>query len=147
MLWTNIRRFDADDYKKLQTVIQFLQTHDWSATPLGRLEVNEDFYAQVLSYDTEPIDSIEFEVHHHRLDIHFLVSGEEEIDVGVDEPIETRYLTERDLAYVQTPARFNRIHLKAGDALIIGMNEAHRTNGISGKLPVPVKKVVLKLKH
>lgn len=147
MLWTNISNFSWQDYNKTQDAIQYLKSKNWTNIPDGRIDVNEDFYAQVLSYDTETIEQFDFEVHYERLDIHYLAAGTEVIEVSNEETDETEYIKERDLAYVKQPRFFNEVKLQQEDILIIGKKEPHRTNGSINSKPGHVKKVVLKMKY
>lgn len=147
MLWFNTDHMDADDYKRVGRALEILGGTDWANEPLGRKEIDEHCRAQILGYETEPIEGFEFEVHHHRLDIHYVVSGEEVIEVSMEKPRETEYLVERDLAHVELPRTYSRIVMHAGDVLVIGMDEPHRTNGVVGDQPCEVKKIVLKMSH
>lgn len=147
MLWLNTQHFDMRDYEKTRKAIATLSSIDWEKEKLGKREVDEDVFAQVLAYDTESIENFQFEVHHHRMDIHYVVEGEEIIEVSVEHPREVNYLSERDLAYVEKPKTYSQIVMHEGDMLIIGMDEPHRTNGVVGDESARVKKVVLKMRH
>lgn len=147
MLWINADHADPNDYRRVTEALDILTGTDWTKIPLGRREINEHCRAQILGYQTEPIEDFDFEVHHHRLDIHYVVSGEEIIEVSMEQPCETEYLAERDLAHVELPRTYSRIVMHAGDVLVVGMDEPHRTNGVVGDEPCEVLKVVLKMAH
>ncbi|MCI1634978.1 YhcH/YjgK/YiaL family protein [Bifidobacterium sp.] len=147
MLWTNVHHVDVDDYARLQQAIELLKHTDWSVPASRHIDLDEHCFAQLLEYKTQAIENIAFEVHHHRLDIHYIVEGEETIQVSMDHPKETEYLEERDLAHVEPPESCSSIVMRAGDALIIGMDEPHRTNGLVRGTASNVRKVVLKMKH
>lgn len=147
MLWINTRHFNLADYEKVRKAIVTLTTTDWKGAGVGRLEVAEDLFAQILSYQTEPIEHFQFEVHHQRLDIHYVLEGEEIIEVSTEHPRETGYVSERDLSYVELPQTYSRVVMHAKDMLIIGMDEPHRTNGMVGDMPSRVQKIVLKVRH
>lgn len=147
MLFVNLASFNQQDYQRLGEAVNFLKTTDLTKTPLGRSHQDGDrFYIQTLTYDTEPIENFNFEVHQQRLDLHYIVAGEERIDVTPDTTYTAlgAYNAERDLQYVQPPATFNQIILHQGDFILIGMHEPHRTNGLITS-PTHVRKVVLKL--
>ena len=148
MLYVNLASFEPADYARLQEAIDFLETTDLTATPLGRsYQDREHFYCQTLEYETEPIERFDFEIHEGRLDLHYLVEGMEQIDIapGVDYIAVTGYNGERDIQFVKQPEHFNQIILHQGDLVLIGMHEPHRTNGMAGKQPIHVRKIVLKL--
>ncbi|HAT55268.1 MAG TPA: beta-D-galactosidase [Lactobacillus sp.] len=147
MLFADVTAFDANDYARLTEAVNFLRHHDLDTMPLGRSHQDgERFYVQCLEYDTEPIENFDFEIHNKRLDLHYICSGEEEIDVSPDTNFVaiTDYNDERDIQYVKQPKQFNRINLHKGDFILIGMHEPHRTNGLI-KEPTHVRKIVLKL--
>lgn len=147
MLFVNLADFNPADYQRIQEAINFLKNTDLTKTPLGRSHQDgERFYCQTLEYMTEPITDFQFEIHNKRLDLHYLVEGEERIDVSPDTnfvPV-TEYNEDRDIQYVKEPHAFNKVILHKGDLVLIGMHEPHRTNGVVDK-PVHVRKIVLKL--
>lgn len=147
MLFVNLNNFDPKDYERVREAVDFLKKTDLTKTPLGRSHQDgERFYCQTLEYETEPITDFKFEIHQKRLDLHYIVEGEERIDVSPDTnfvPI-TDYNESRDIQYVKEPTSFNQVILHQGDFVLIGMHEPHRTNGLITK-PVHVRKIVLKL--
>lgn len=147
MMYVNLNSFDHTDYDSVQKAVSFLKTVDLKSTPLGGSHQEGDsFYCQTLEYDTEPITHFDFEVHQQRLDLHYIVEGEERIDVSPDAefvPV-TGYNDNRDIQYVETPKFYNKVILHVGDFILIGMHEPHRTNG-EVTTPVHVRKIVLKL--
>lgn len=147
MLFVNLASFDPQDYQRLQEAVDFLKKTDLTQTPLGRSHQDgERFYVQTLEYETETIENFDFEIHHNRLDLHYIVAGEERIDVSPDTNYVglSDYNPDRDLQYVERPATFNQVQLHQGDFILIGMHEPHRTNGIIDH-PTHVRKIVLKL--
>lgn len=147
MLFVNLDSFDTQDYTRVQEAVKFLKSTDLTTTPLGRSHQDgERFYVQTLEYDTEPIEHFDFEIHNKRLDLHYIVSGEERIDVSPNTHFVgiTDYNSERDIQYVQEPQTFNQVLLHKGDFVLIGMHEPHRTNGLI-TAPTHVRKIVLKL--
>ncbi|WP_081478362.1 YhcH/YjgK/YiaL family protein [Limosilactobacillus gastricus] len=147
MLYANLNAFDFSDYQRIQEAMAFLKVTDLTKTPLGRSHQDgERFYCQTLEYETNSINEYDFEIHNKRLDLHYIVEGEERIDVSPDtnfRPI-SEYNDERDIQYVETPSNFNQVLLHQGDFILIGMHEPHRTNGFIDH-PVHVRKIVLKL--
>ncbi|MHA5188772.1 YhcH/YjgK/YiaL family protein [Oenococcus oeni] len=85
MLINKLSDFNELDYVNLSKAIHFLNSTDLAQTPLGRShQRDESFYCQTLEYMTEDIDDFNFEIHQRRLDLHYVVEGEEEIDVSID---------------------------------------------------------------
>lgn len=147
MLFVNLNDLDFQDYERLQEAVNFLKQTDLTKTPLGQSHRDgERFYCQTLEYKTEPISNYQFEIHNKRLDLHYIVEGEERIDVSPDTNFVavTEYNPDRDIQYVETPKSFNKVILHKGDFVLIGMHEPHRTNGQVDQ-PTHVRKIVLKL--
>jgi len=147
MLYSNINSFDFNDYVNIQKAHDFLKKNDLSSLPFGRSnEEGDSFYCQKLEYDTEQIDNFNFDIHEKRLDLHYIVEGDERIDVSLDDSLVKygEYNEDRDLQFVNQPNNFKSITLHAGDFILIGMHEPHRTNGIV-KHPTHVHKIVLKI--
>lgn len=147
MLFANLKAFNQQDYARLGEALNFLEQTDVENLPVGRsYPQNKPFYVQTLEYETEDIEKLDFEIHDQRLDLHYVVAGEERIDVsaGNNFVAVTDYNTERDIQYVEQPKAFNQIVLHQGDFILIGMKEPHRTNGIIEQA-THVKKIVLKL--
>ncbi|EJN98971.1 YhcH/YjgK/YiaL family protein [Oenococcus oeni] len=147
MLITKLSDFNELDYVNLSKAIHFLNSTDLAQTPLGRShQRDESFYCQTLEYMTEDIDDFNFEIHQRRLDLHYVVEGEEEIDVSIDAHPQLlgEYNSDRDLQYVKKPKSYNKIILHTGDFILIGLHEPHRTNGLVNR-STHVRKIVLKM--
>lgn len=148
MLYANLEEFNKNDYLKLDKARNFLKNIDVNKIPLGKSNIEgDDFYCQTLEYMTEDIEQFQFEVHKKRLDFHYIVDGQEEIDVatGITPNFNDNYNLERDIMYVKKPLHYNKIILNKGDFLLIGMHEPHRTNGMVNGTANKVRKIVLKL--
>lgn len=148
MLFVNLNNFDTSDYSRILEAVKFLSSVDLMKTPIGRsYQKGESFYCQTLVYRTEDIDKLDFEIHEKRLDLHYIVMGEEEIDVSPNTHFVsiTNYNSERDIQYVEQPSHYNKLILHAGDFVLIGMHEPHRTNGTVNGKASDVRKIVLKL--
>lgn len=133
----------------IRKVLKLLQERDFLQAKDGRIQVDEDTYLQVLSYQTQDIADLPFERHHDRLDIHYIVKGSEYIYLSslTDVKPVTPYNSERDIEFLEEPEHINKVKLRKGDFLIIGMDEPHKTNGWVDGTPEFVKKVVVKVKR
>ncbi|EHI73724.1 beta-galactosidase subunit beta [Streptococcus criceti] len=147
MLYSNIKSFNLADYQVVGKVLQLLQERNFLQVEDGRIQVDEDIYLQVLSYQTQDVSNLPFERHHKRLDVHYVVEGSEYIYLSSLTEIEpaTPYDIRRDIEFLEEPEHINKVKLKKGDFLIIGMDEPHKTNGWVDETPEFVKKVVVKV--
>lgn len=147
LLISNVNEFVEADYQHIRAAINYLKSNQLADITVGRYYPDrQKFYVQCLEYGTEEIENFNFEIHRNRLDLHYVVSGEERIDVGVRGEVTaiSEYDAQRDIQYVTEPTVFNQIILHSGDFVLIGMNEPHRTNGKVDYVS-SVKKLVLKL--
>lgn len=138
---------DTKMFEKVKNALNYLKTTDIQALPLGRNEINDDMYAQVLEYETQDLNDVFFETHKNYLDLHFIVSGEEIIQLCDSKSLtKTEYNEIRDLQFYEDTNQFNEIMLATNDYLFIQEYEAHRTNGYVDQTSGPVKKIVIKIK-
>lgn len=148
MLLSNINNFNKSDYEKLETIVALLKSQEFNNIEDGRIHIDDKIYIQVLSYNTEDISNVNFEIHRNRYDVHYIVSGEETIILSQETDVSSKsYNKDRDLEMVTTPKYCNEIILKQGDFLIIGMDEPHKTNGYVNSKSSFVKKVVVKVER
>ncbi len=116
-------------------------------TQTGKHEIDARNFVNVFTYETEPREGAVFEDHRVYADIHFLISGEESIDViDVEQTVLTadRYQSE-DAALCQAEGGYSTLELHRGDFAVIFPGEAHRP-GIATDKQREVKKAVAKIR-
>ena len=133
----------------LQTGLKYLSKTDLSSLPLGRTEVETDkIFALVSEYETEPEQDRYPEAHRKYVDIQCVVSGEETIGAGPIEAageIKQPYAAEKDIVFYKSLQQETGIVLKPGMFAVFFPWDVHKPNCIAGKLPLTVRKVVLKV--
>ena len=92
-----------------------------SATlPAGRYEITENTYAKVQIDSTR--DVMNFEDHHKGIDVFYIVSGEELINVcrpeEMTEPV-SAYNDEKDVEYYRSSSNSKPVILRPGDMIIL----------------------------
>ena len=135
-----------DNYQGLGNVyeaLKFLAQTDFSATALGKYELNEDIYYMVQEYDTAP--KTVSEAHEKYIDIQLILSGEEVIGVA---PIECdKQLVdakpEKDVWHYTCDTQPMTLH--AGEFMVLYPSDIHMPGATLGD-PVAVRKVVVKVK-
>ena len=132
--------------QNLDTALRFLQQSDLKALQLGRNDVDgEKVYINCFEYETLPWEKTFFEAHEEYADIHFLISGEENIGISAPEVLRE---TERDpktdfIGYkgeVETLCK-----MTPEKVLIVFPGEAHMVK-VQRCGPVAVQKAVVKVK-
>ena len=114
----------------------------------GRYEIDGDkIYANVESYTTRDYENTRFESHRKYIDIQYMISGVEEMEVTEIQnlQIEEAYDTDRDVAFYKSSSKGERYRITDGQYLIFYPKDAHRPCITAGKLPVKVQKMVIKV--
>lgn len=114
---------------------------------LGRHEVDSLFYYNVQEYETKVNPLKHFESHYKYVDIQFLISGVENLQV-VDInrlQIEVPYDEIKERILYHPTSNSASVVLRPGSAVILYPKDAHRTIAYNGE-PCKVKKVVGKVK-
>lgn len=128
-------------------IVDFLlQLHEEDLS-LGRHDVNEDFYYNVIEYSTTSEENKPFESHREYVDIQMLLSGEEIMQVcdknrlAVKEP----YDHVMDRILYQPKAETSITIMKAGSIMILYPNDAHRSLSFK-EASCKVRKVIGKIR-
>lgn len=127
----------------LDTAIRFLEEGGASRLTMGRNEVDgEAVYANRFDYDTE--ENAITEAHIRYIDVHVVLSGQEQIGVAdVSTLRETERREEEDYIGYSGPFQCVCV-MKPGDVLIVFPEDAHSPKRQNGG-PCRVEKAVIKV--
>lgn len=137
----------------IQKGIQFLLTNDLPKLALGRHDIaDEEIFAKVATYTTEPIEQRRPERHEKYIDLQCLVMGKECIGVGTEAhagTVDTNALQARDILYYDSKNGMREemfIPLNAGMFAVLFPWDVHRPNcNPQADMSSQVKKVVVKV--
>ena len=124
--------------------LKFLAETDFSALPDGRAEIDGDnVFANVMTVDTKPMNDTP-EAHRKYIDIQYLISGREHIDVGPLEAMteEVKANPQGDIWFYHGP--MDRVTIGDGRFAVLFPGDAHAP-GIAAEKPETVRKVVVKV--
>lgn len=108
-------------------------------------EIEAPFKAIPLEYETKSFDVSKFENHKKFIDIHYIISGSEQIGLANLDDIKANMEYDEQNDYQLFDGAVNEtIELKEGEFLILFEHEPHVTAGISSKGVEKVKKTVFK---
>lgn len=128
---------------------KFLEQTDLKGLAIGKYEIDgENLFVLVQEYMTESSTQRRWEAHERYADIQYIVDGKELIGYYPVEGLELLEdkLQERDIAFYKNIESYSKLELCAGDYAIFFPGEAHKPCcTISERLPVRVKKVVVKI--
>jgi biofilm protein TabA len=125
----------------------FLKNKDLSALSVGVIELDsQNVFVKVSEYNTKDPETTPFEVHKAYADIHYVISGTEDIGraVSATAVLKTPFDAEKDVALYEA-AENQSLVAKPGIFFIIFPNELHRP-GIKIGESVWVKKIVIKVR-
>lgn len=125
----------------------YLKDKDLSAISVGEYELdNQKVLVMVSEYNSKSPEDALFEAHEDYIDIHYVVSGSEYIELGDQSTAKLKkpHDKEKDIAFYE--AKEKKILLaKPGIFFIIFPGELHKP-GIKVEESNPVKKIVIKIR-
>jgi YhcH/YjgK/YiaL family protein len=114
---------------------------------VGKHEIGGGGFAIVSEYQTSEPEDKKLEAHRKYIDIQYLVSGEEAIDVCPLGGLRTavKYDMDKDIVFFHDPDSIGGIILQAGSFAVFYPEDAHRPGLTMEEGPAPVRKVVVKI--
>ena len=146
---TDRRTFAAHyyDHKEVwDRAFAFLKNTDFTLLPLGRTELGDSMYVTVSEYFPKNRETTLFEAHQTYIDIHYIVSGKEAIDVA---PLENMTVTQpynsgNDIMFGTVPA-FSELKSSPDRLFIVFPSDAHRPSMIVDNDSTFIRKIVVKV--
>lgn len=139
----NIEKYAND--KKLYAALTSMKNHAEGGEAAGSAEC----FMSKSEYVTRPIEEAKLENHHKYIDIHYVLSGEEQILIDNIKGAKrlTDYSQEKDCEMFQLTDRFSRAVLTPGTFVVIYPDEGHAPK-IATKEHVcqRTEKIVVKIK-
>lgn len=134
--------------KRLDAALKMLAEGLVDTEAEGRTQDSDCMYHMVQSYDSRPFEACRFEAHEKRIDIQFIRSGAERMDVLVSlDGVEVEEdIPENDCIFYRETGTVhaNQLYLKAGMLAVFYPEDLHKP-GICVDTPAPVEKVVFKI--
>ncbi len=124
----------------------FLKNTDFAHAPLGRVDLGDNLFATVSEYLPKDREGALFEAHQKYIDIQYVVSGNELMDVAPMENVTVTkpYNPEKDVAF-GTVTDFSERKANPERFFIFFPGDAHRPNLKDGSDSTAVRKVVVKV--
>lgn len=132
----------------IDRVIDFLQTADLTALPLGRVEIaGDEVYGNHFTYTTAPLSQgTQFEAHQRYLDLHVVLTGIEKVALAPIEALEPVEVRAEEDAVMYRGAPKEILTLEQGAFLLVFPGEGHLPK-IAAGTAVDVDKLVLKIAY
>lgn len=124
----------------------FLKNSDLANLPLGRIKLGDNMFAVVSEYLPKKRETTLFETHKKYIDVHYVVSGKELLDVA---PLESMtvtvpYDTETDHEFGTVP-EYSKLKSSPDRFIIFFPSEAHRPSVTDGNDNLLVRKILVKI--
>ena len=132
-------------YSNLDTAISYLASHDLTALPAGRTEVDGDqVYINVMEASAAPASERGFEIHKKYMDIQIDLTGTEIIETGDSLSMKvSEYNEETDFGKAECPTLAS-CTMGPGNFIICMASEPHKP-GIAASEDLFFKKCVVKV--
>lgn len=134
-------------HDQIKNIITFLKNFDKNDFKTGRIDINNNLFASLQTYEPLKACEKEFEVHKDYIDLQYLVTSAERIDFATEDSYGKIYEMDKDGDFFLTNdiANFSKLILNEGDFAIFFPGEFHKPACAledSGQ----VKKIVFKIK-
>jgi len=134
----------ASVHPKFSSALEFLMRQDLKTLPIGRIDIEGDaMYAMVSAQQGKHAAEAKLEAHRRYIDIHYVVSGGDEIGwkpTSQCESVESPYTAEKDFElFSDAPLFWIPVH--AGVVAVFFPDDAHApmvSDGVVHKLVVKV---------
>jgi YhcH/YjgK/YiaL family protein len=135
-----------DHQESWDKAFAFLKNTDLTQAALGKIELGDRLFAVVSEYSPSDREGASFEAHQKYIDIQYVISGNECMDVAPLEKITVTkpYNPENDASFGAI-SEFTELKASPDRFFIFFPDEAHRPGIKSGNGSVPVRKVVVKV--
>lgn len=131
--------------KKIKKCISYVKNHDLMSYEKGRHEIEgEKWFVNVVEYETTTPENRFWEAHKKYLDIHVMLSGEEQIDLNFIHNLEQKEFVEKDDFLPLEGEKNGYVVLRAGDFLVCYPGDGHRT-AVQVSAPCTIKKAIFKV--
>lgn len=148
MIFGNVE--NLSEYSFLEETIKacfsYAAEHDLMAYEKGRHDISGDeFFVNIVEYTTTAPENRFWEAHKEYLDIHFMLNGEEQIDLNFLKNMTVKEYVPADDFVPMDGDKNASVVLRNGDFLVCYPNDGHRT-AVAVNGPAAIKKAIFKVK-
>lgn len=130
--------------ERVLACFKYAQMHDLKALEPGTYEIDGDqLFVNIVEYTTRAAEECSWEAHRKYLDIHFMLNGEEQIDLCFIENMRQKeFEPDKDFLPMEGEPSAHVV-LKQGDFLVCYPHDGHRPS-IQTDVPRKIKKAIFK---
>ena len=149
MIIDNIKNLEKYEkvHEQIKNVINFLENFDKNDFKPGRIDINDNLFASLQSYQTLKAEEKEFEVHEAYIDLQYIVTSSERIDFATKDSYGKDYEVDKEGDFFLTNKieNYSQLFLDEGDFAIFFPGEFHKP-GCSLENDRDMQKIVFKIK-
>lgn len=149
MIIDNIKNLEKYEkvHEQIKNVINFLENFDKNDFKPGRIDINDNLFASLQSYQTLKAEEKEFEVHEAYIDLQYIVTSSERIDFATKDTYGKAYEIDKEGDFFLTNEieNYSQLFLDEGDFAIFFPGEFHKP-GCSLDNDRDMQKIVFKIK-
>lgn len=149
MIIDNIKNLEKYEkvHEQIKNVINFLENFDKNDFKPGRIDINDNLFASLQSYQTLKAEEKEFEVHEAYIDLQYIVKSSERIDFATKDSYGKDYEVDKEGDFFLTNKieNYSQLFLDEGDFAIFFPGEFHKP-GCSLENDRDMQKIVFKIK-
>lgn len=148
MIFGNVDQLEDFDFlsDKIKACFAYVNTHDLMSMEPGFHEIDgDDFFVNLCEYTTMSVEERFWEAHRAYLDIHFMVSGAEQIDMCFIENMQQKEYQPKDDFLPMDGEPNGHVILREGDFLVCYPRDGHRTAIRVGESQ-KIRKAIFKVK-
>lgn len=131
-----------ETYQRIHRAMEYIYAGKLDLLEKGRHDLDDEIYVNVMEYDTKT-EGI-FESHHRYIDIHYVICGEEKIEIAPEEQMKVTQEYQDDGDYVLGHAEGETYTLHEKQSMVVMPGEAH-VPGLMLRDIQHVKKAVVKV--
>lgn len=148
MIFGNLR--DLKDYgfleKEITECFTYAARHELGRYEKGSHEIDgRRLFVNIVEYTTTSPENRFWEAHREYLDLHLLLSGEEQIDLNFIDNMEQKEFVPEDDFLPLEGCPNSHVVLREGDFLICYPKDGHRT-AVAVDKPCDIKKAIFKIR-
>ena len=132
--------------ERIKECFAYAKKHDLAGFEKGSHVIDgEDLFVNIVEYTTTDAESRFWEAHRQYLDVHVMLRGTEQIDIGFIENMEQKEYVEKDDFLPLEGGKSGSVILRDGDFLICYPADGHRT-AVAVDGPETIKKAIFKVR-
>lgn len=140
-----LKEYDFLD-EQVKECFAYANAHDLSSYEKGSHEIDgERLFVNIVEYTTTTPKERFWEAHKNYLDVHVMLCGTEQIDIGFIENMEQKEFVEETDFLPLEGSKSGSVILREGDFLICYPSDGHRT-AVQVNEPEAIKKAIFKVR-